>query len=125
MAAIPTEQAQSLLDELAGRMTLTKVNNPIRYALVLAERMQTERFVPELGPKVAEMRRAELARVARLAECKSPSPLETLVDTPKLPAKLRASLDRMRSKSRVLSQSDGNGTTPANSGGASDDKGTG
>ena len=115
LTAIPIERAQCLLDELAGRMTLTKVNNPIRYALVLAERMQTGQFVPELGPKVAEMRRAELARVAKLAERESPLPIETPAEGHQLPAKLRASLDRIRLKSRVLSPSDGNGTTPTQS----------
>ena len=122
IAAIPIAQAQSVLDELAGRMTLTKVNNPIRYALVLLERMQAGRFVPELGPRVADMRRAELARVARLAAPEPPLPLETVAEARKLPAKLRASLDRMRSKSQVLSQPNGNGTTRANSNDPADDQ---
>jgi len=121
IAVLSVEGAQLVLDELAGRMTLTKVDNPIRYALVLVERMQAGRFVPELGPKIAEMRHAEVDRLARLAEYESPLPPETLLEARKLPARLRASLDRMRSKSMGRSLSDGNSTPPTNADGASDD----
>jgi hypothetical protein len=122
LAAIPIEQAQSVLDELAGRMTLTKVNNPIRYALVLVERMQAGRFDTELGPKVAEMRRAELARVARLAALETPLPMDTGAEACKLPTALRASIERIRSKSRARSLSDGNSAIPASADGVSDEK---
>jgi len=121
IAVLSIEEAQLVLDELAGRMTLTKVDNPIRYTLVLVERMQAGRFVPELGPKIAEMRHAEVDHVARLAKYEHALPRETLVEARKLPAKLRASLDRMRSKSMGRSLSDGNSTPANNADGASDD----
>jgi hypothetical protein len=113
IATLPIELAQSALDELAGRMTLTKVNNPIRYALVLMERMQGGRFVPVLGPKVAEMRNAEVARQPRLAQDERRLPAKKVADTRKLPPKLRASLERIRAKSTARSVPDNNRPTPA------------
>jgi hypothetical protein len=124
IATLPVELAQSVLDELAGRMTLTKVNNPIRYALVLTERMQGGRFVSELGPKVAEMRNAEIARQARLAQDEHRLPVKNVADTRKLPPKLRASLDRIRSNLVACSARD-NFPTPAISDSAPNESGNG
>ena len=125
VATLPIELAQSVLDELAGRMTLTKVNNPIRYALVLMERLQARRFVPELGPKVAEMRNAEVARQARLAQDERRLQVKNVADTRKLPPKLRASLDRIRSKLAACSARDDNCPTPAISDSAPNEPGNG
>jgi hypothetical protein len=56
------ELAQALLDELAGRMALRPVANPLAYLRRLAECAARGEFHPEAGLAVAEARRREEAR---------------------------------------------------------------
>jgi len=56
------ELAQALLDELAGRMALRPVANPLAYLRRLAECAARGEFHPEAGLAVAEARRREEER---------------------------------------------------------------
>jgi hypothetical protein len=56
------EHAQALLDELAGRMALRPVANPLAYLRRLAECAARGEFHAEAGIAVAEARRHEAAR---------------------------------------------------------------
>ena len=58
------DQAQALLDELAGRLKARGVRSPLAYLRGLALRAARGRFVPELGLRIAAQRRQrhEVAR---------------------------------------------------------------
>lgn len=60
--------AQALLDELAGRMALRPVANPLAYLRRLAECAVRDEFHPEAGIAVAEARRREEAHRLRRKE---------------------------------------------------------
>ena len=60
--------AQALLDELAGRMALRPVANPLAYLRRLAECAARGEFHPETGIAVAEARRREEAQRLRRKE---------------------------------------------------------
>lgn len=60
--ALKFEDAQMILDELAGRMAHEKVHNPIRYFSALIDRLKQGKFVPELGIRIAERRAADRLR---------------------------------------------------------------
>jgi len=60
--------AQALLDELAGRMALRPVANPLAYLRRLAECAVRGEFHPEVGIAVAEARRREEAHRLRRKE---------------------------------------------------------
>jgi hypothetical protein len=60
--------AQALLDELAGRMALRPVANPLAYLRRLAECAARGEFHPEAGIAVAEARRREEAHRLRRKE---------------------------------------------------------
>ena len=60
--------AQALLDELAGRMALRPVANPLAYLRRLAECAARGEFHPEAGIAVAEARRREKAHRLRRKE---------------------------------------------------------
>ena len=62
------EHAQALLDELAGRMALRPVANPLAYLRRLAECAARGEFHPEAGIAVAEARRREEAHRLRRKE---------------------------------------------------------
>ena len=57
--AVAGEHTQALLDELAGRMALRPVANPLAYLRRLAECAARGEFHPEAGIAVAEARRRE------------------------------------------------------------------
>src|SRR5208283_1746483 len=61
LAKLTSAEAQQVLDELAGRMGVTPVKNPIRYCAVLASRMKRGAFAPELGLKIADARQTDRA----------------------------------------------------------------
>lgn len=60
--------AQALLDELAGRMALRPVANPLAYLRRLAECAARGEFHPEAGIAVAEARRREAERLRQRKE---------------------------------------------------------
>jgi hypothetical protein len=90
------ERAQQILDELAGRMQVSEVKNPIRYCATLVQRAQRGRFVPELALKIAEQRQAEVARMSRREQLDQPAGGTTVDVAKRLPNALQAPLDRMR-----------------------------
>ena len=60
------DQAQALLDELAGRLQVRSVrSSPLGYLRGLIERATAETFVPELGPRIAAGRRRREEEAAR------------------------------------------------------------
>lgn len=66
--AAASGHAQALLDELAGRMALRPVANPLAYLRRLAECAARGEFHPEAGIAVAEARRREEAHRLRRKE---------------------------------------------------------
>jgi hypothetical protein len=60
------DQAQALLDELAGRLQVRSVrSSPLGYLRGLIERATAGTFVPELGPRIAAGRRRREEEAAR------------------------------------------------------------
>lgn len=98
---IAPQLAQQALDELAGRMAINLVKNPVRYCAALIERMQRGDFLPELGLNVAARRRAELARRAVLTQIEETAGIASKQDAQRLPGNLRRAVERMRSKNGV------------------------
>ena len=90
-----------MLDELAGRMAVTRVKNPVRYCAVLIERMRRGEFVPELGLGIADARQADIARQVERARFDQVSAGELKREVVKLPQKLREAVERARAKSNV------------------------
>jgi len=92
-------QAQQVLDELAGRMSSTQVRNPIGYCASLVARVQRGEFQPELGVEVARQRQAERQRQGQLRE---PQNAHEVTGQAKagVPEDVRAWLRRSRSSSR-------------------------
>jgi len=89
-------QVQQVLDELAGRMKVDRVINPIRYCVALAKRIEGGRFTPELGIRIAERRAAErqYSDQKRAHATVGRAILEPTIE--RLPDDLRAPLERMR-----------------------------
>jgi hypothetical protein len=92
------DDAQQILDELAGKMVHAKVHNPIRYCVALVEKFKQGQFRPELGLPIADRRAVE-----RLREHVLPSrwtaPEATLNASGKaIPPTARAAMDRLRGR---------------------------
>jgi hypothetical protein len=90
------DDAQAIVDELAGRMVREKVFNPIRYCVAMIEKLKRGDFVPELGIPIAERRAAERLRDGVLrAQWKR---TDSTSDTPRpgIPVSARAVFDRLR-----------------------------
>ena len=96
LSELQENRVQQVLDELAGRMKVDRITNPIRYCVALKKRIERGRFTPELGIRIAERRAVE----RRCAEQKHDhltidrATLEATME--RLPDDLRASLERMR-----------------------------
>jgi hypothetical protein len=91
-------QVQPVLDELAGRMKIARITNPIRYCAALVERIKRGQFTPELGIRIAERRAAE-RQYSEQRNARSNVDRATLEATMhRLPDDLRASLERMRKR---------------------------
>ena len=91
-------QVQQVLDELAGRMKIVRITNPIRYCAALVERIKRGQFTPELGIRIAERRAAE-RQYSEQRNARSNvdrATLEAMMH--RLPDDLRASLERMRKR---------------------------
>jgi hypothetical protein len=58
LSGLSEEKVQQVLDELAGRMSVSQVRNPVRYCAALAASARRGQFLPELGRQVAERRAA-------------------------------------------------------------------
>jgi hypothetical protein len=96
LAPLETQQAQQVLDELAGRLNYQPIANPIGYCATLVQRMKSGRFTPEVGVRVAE------ARTARLQAVQQENARETALVTvgeaslDRLPEDLKMRVQRMR-----------------------------
>jgi hypothetical protein len=95
LSALTSMQAQQVLDELAGRMLVTTVRNPLRYCTVLASRVTSATFLPELGLKISDARRITGLQVERL----DPAVAKNL-SAAKPPKHIREAIERMRAASR-------------------------
>jgi len=98
LGTLSLENAQLVLDELAGRMDTTHVRNPMGYCATLIVRIQRGDFTPELGIRVAEQRALERPREAMIRDeaRASSTAADPVVST--LPEAIRSSLERMRHK---------------------------
>ena len=103
LAKLTFAEAQQVLDELAGRMAVTPVKNPIRYCAVLASRMKRGAFAPELGLKIADARQTE-----RAPSNQTPRQ-EGQLDLTKLPRETRDTIERLRARARAPQPLDAKG----------------
>ena len=103
LAKLTSAEAQQVLDELAGRMAVTPVKNPIRYCAVLASRMKRGAFTPELGLKIADARQADRA------PSEHTPPPEGQLDLTRLPRETRDTIERLRARARVPQPLDAKG----------------
>ncbi len=74
---VPVNAAQTLLDELAGRMQMRTINNPIGYLRVLTRLWRAGEFIPELADRIAsDRKRREIARInfERATAMRPPTP---------------------------------------------------
>jgi hypothetical protein len=98
LSELQESQVQQVLDELAGRMKIARITNPIRYCAALVQRIKRGQFTPELGIRIAERRAAE-HQYREQKNARSNVDRATLESTMhRLPDDLRASLDRMRKR---------------------------
>lgn len=103
LAKLTSAEAQQVLDELAGRMAVTPVKNPIRYCAVLASRMKRGAFAPELALKVADARQTD-----RAPSNQAPRQ-EGQLDLTKLPRETRETIERLRTRARAQQPLDAKG----------------
>ena len=96
--ALNRDQAQEVLDELAGRMASKRVRNPVGYCAALVRSMAVGLFTPGIGAKFADRRNAEQPRQTRLQHTPLAASEAFGASTDRLPAELRAPLERLRSK---------------------------
>jgi hypothetical protein len=98
LTGIEANTCQQVLDELAGRMRVGEINNPIRYCAALVERAKCGQFKPELGIRIAEARAARTQYAERESARTSSDRASIEATLRRLPDKLRESLERMRSR---------------------------
>jgi hypothetical protein len=103
LAKLSCAEAQQVLDELAGRMAVTPVKNPIRYCAVLASRMKRGAFAAELGLKIADARQADCAPTKQMP------PAEGQLDLTKLPRDVRETVERLRARAHAPQSLDAKG----------------
>ena len=101
LAGLTDQDAQQVLDELAGRMNSTQVRNPIRYCVALVSRLKRGEFTAELGLQIAERRRAENQRQARLREVPGGVVHAADVMISRLPECISAPLERIRARANA------------------------
>lgn len=94
---IPLEQAQLVLDELAGRMRLSEVREPLRYLQSLILSSRSGEFVPELAMREQKNRRLMYANKARLEDDSvSITSMETILHS--LPSAMQSSLQSIKER---------------------------
>jgi hypothetical protein len=92
------DDAQAILDELAGRMTRESVHNPIRYCVALIEKLKRGEFRLEVGLPIAERRAADRLREQVLRGQWTRPGAATNESSRMIPAKARAAIDRLRGR---------------------------
>ena len=120
LTRLSSDDAQRVLDELAGRMQITEVSNPIRYCAALVGRLNRGVFTPELGLQVADKRLAETHREARLREPLGAANTAANVQGDRIPEGIRASLQRLRARANSRPPNDESKSTAACSQGVQD-----
>ena len=100
LAGLTQDKAQQVLDELAGRMAITQVKNPVRYCASLIARTQRGEFLPELALEVAGARRVKDARHTTLQQPEARPAIAASSASTNLPVQIRQAISRMRTKSR-------------------------
>ena len=99
LRALPRLTAQRVVDELAGRMQIGQVKNPLGYCGTLMRRARSHTFTPELAFAVADARLQREQRARQRAEQEAAA-AQVLRETPvTVPAPLLEALERMRRKS--------------------------
>jgi hypothetical protein len=96
VAGLNHDNAQQVLDELAGGMAVKQIHSPIRYCAALVERFRRGQFKPELCLKVAHRRAADQQREARELCRARDTEIARETRPHGLPEKVRAQVDRMR-----------------------------
>jgi hypothetical protein len=96
LTTLANDDAQQILDELAGRMNASQIRNPVRYCARLVERFKRGEFRLELGLVVARNRNDR--RDAAEAPTDFPNAYEAPGDRALdgLPPRIRDALERMR-----------------------------
>ena len=95
LSALTYIQAQQVLDELAGRMQVTTVRNPLRYCTVLASRVRSATFSPDLGLKISDAR-----RIAGSQDERSQTAVAKTLSAAKPPKHIQDAIERIRGTSR-------------------------
>jgi hypothetical protein len=94
-AGVTRDDAQQILDELAGRMDSSRVRDPVRYCARLVERFRRGEFHLELGKVVARQRQGETpGQVTARAKPVTTHDGDYAID--RLPPRIRDALERMR-----------------------------
>ena len=106
-----TEQAQELLDELAGRLQANGVRaGSVAYLRGLIARAQAGTFIPELGSAIAaERRNRQLAAEQRAAREAQERREATVRDTPEYQARVRAEREKLSQLRNDMKQRMGTG----------------
>jgi hypothetical protein len=95
--------AQTLLDELAGRLQTERVRSPVAYLRGLIQRVVAGQFVPELAQRVAAERdRLRLEAEARLAQQAEERRLAAERATPEYQARVGERRERIGAQLRDL-----------------------
>jgi hypothetical protein len=95
--------AQTLLDELAGRLQTERVRSPVAYLRGLIQRAAAGQFVPELAQRVAAERdRLRLEAEARRAQQAEERRLAAERATPEFQARARERRERISTQLRDL-----------------------
>jgi hypothetical protein len=96
--ALSHDQAQQVLDELAGRMASKRVRSPVKYCAALIRSIRRGEFKPDVGSEIADRRNAEQQQEARLRASQARLNQTASVSTVRLPEVLRAPFERARAK---------------------------
>ncbi|HKE38868.1 MAG TPA: hypothetical protein VKG21_03435 [Casimicrobiaceae bacterium] len=85
-------------------MAIAQVKNPIRYCAALIGSMRRGEFSPELGLKVEDERRAQVALRTELARIEKTVVIATKSEPREIPTQLQEILERMRTRSSAPSK---------------------
>jgi hypothetical protein len=90
------EDAQQILDELAGRMHAAQVRDPVRYCARLVEQFRRGEFELDLGRAVARQRRHDEHRDVGPSAQLPTHEVHTCRTSADLPPHIREALERLR-----------------------------
>jgi hypothetical protein len=102
VAGLHHDNAQQVLDELAGGMAVKQIHNPIRYCAALVARLRRGQFQPQLCLKVADRRAAEQQGEARRLNSERAAEIAHETRPHGLPEAIRKQVDRMRAGCKVV-----------------------